>query len=473
MIKDAFNSENFRKEGHTLIDDIATYLAKAYEGKELPVFPFKKPEDSYQFWKNYQLKDNNQLYRDLITHSTHLHHPGYIGHQISPAVPTTALPILLASLFKNGSGVYEMAPAGAALERIVPEEMAKYIGYDERASGIITSGGTLANLTALLCARQEKGLGDIWNDGLENNGQMGIMVSEASHYCIDRAARIMGFGAGGVVKVPMNDQYQIEVDQLEACYQKAIENGKQIFAIVGNACSTATGSYDDLEAIGEFAKKHNLWFHVDGAHGGAAIFSEKYKHLVKSIELADSVVIDFHKMMLTAGLCTTVVFKNGADSYKTFQVKAQYLFDDTVEEEWYNMAKRTFECTKFPNVFSVYALLQQNGKQLIESYIDTTYDLSKAFHQTLEADPNFETAHIPEANIVCFRYVDAQLDEVALNNLNKKIRSQLVQEGNFYIVQTVLNGQLYLRVSIMNPLTTKEHMMILIKNLKALAESFL
>lgn len=469
MIKDAFDPEIFRKEGHTLIDDIATYLAKAYEGKELPVFPAKQPEDSYHFWKNYQLKDNNQLYRDLITHSTHLHHPGYIGHQVSPAVPSSALPILIGSLLKNGSGVYEMAPTGAALERIVPEEIAKYIGYDDGASGIITSGGTLANLTALLCARQEKGLGDIWNDG--NNKRMAIMVSEASHYCIDRAVRIMGLGADGVIKVPMNDRYQIEVDQLEICYQKAVANGQQIFAIVGNACSTSTGSYDDLEAIGKFAKKYNLWFHADGAHGGAAIFSAQYKHLVKGIELADSVVIDFHKMMLTAGLCTTLIFKNVVDSYKTFQVKAQYLFDDAVEEEWYNMAKRTFECTKFPNVFSVFALMQQHGGKLFEAYVDSTYNLSKAFYQILETDPDFETAHIPEANIVCFRFFDDTLDEAALNILNKKIRAQLIHKGDFYIVQTILNGQLYLRVSIMNPLTTMEHLKILIRDLKALAGS--
>jgi len=392
-----------------------------------------------------------------------------MGHQVATPLPDTILSGLLVGALKNGSGLYEMSPLSAPMEKIVMNFFSKHIGYGYEASGFLTSGGTLANLTALLTARQVKGYGNIWNKGNPEGKQLAIMVSEEAHYCVDRAVRIMGLGDAGIIKIPTNNEFQADVSQLEKIYNNAITDGKIIFAIVGNACSTSVGAYDNLEAIGKFAQKHNLWFHADGAHGGAAIFSKKYKPLIKGIELADSIIIDGHKMMMTAGLITALIYKNGENSYRTFHQKAHYLLENS-EEEWFNLTKRTFECTKFNSVLEVYSLIKNFGVDIFDEYITCTYDLAREFAKLLEANSNFEIAHQPESNILCFRILKNGKTPSEINELNAKIRKQLLHDGKFYIVQTMLNDSIYLRVTLMNYLTKIELLEELIEEIMTISK---
>lgn len=458
----AFDTNTFREEGHQLIDLLADYLQQAESAKDLKVIDWQEPQATYEYWKNYQFTSSSQFFSDVIAGSNHLHHPHYVGHQVSPSIPSSALSALVASLLKNGSGVYEMAPVGAIAERLVAEEFAKYIGYGPASDGLLTSGGTLANLTALLTARQEKGSGDVWNDGLGANQDLAVMVSGEAHYCIDRAVRIMGLGADGLIKVPVGADFKAQPEALKATYQKAVEAGRRVFAIVGSACSTATGAHDDLVAMGEFARQKGLWFHVDAAHGGAALFSQKYRHLLHGIADSDSVVIDSHKMLMTAGLATALVYREGKHSYRTFQMKAQYLFEASQDRDWYNMAKRTFECTKFMTALNTLMVFKQYGAAVIGEYVNHTYDTARAFHQILHQHPVFQTIHPAEANILCFRYFDPTLSEAALTEINKSIRDRIVQSGDFYLVQTTIQEVFYLRVCIMNPKTQLSHLQSLL-----------
>ena len=462
-----FNPNDFRIKGHQLIDQIADYLKMVTTTPDdIPVLPWRSPQAAYEDWKQFLVEKNTfeDFYKKIIKHSMHLHHPKYMGHQVSPPIPDAILSGILVSALKNGSGLYEMSPLSAPMERIVMDFFSKYIGYGNEASGFLTSGGTLANLTALLTARQVKGFGDIWNEGNPEGKQLAIMVSEEAHYCVDRAVRIMGLGDAGIVKIPTNDKFQADVSQLEKIYNNAITEGKTIFAIVGNACSTSVGAYDNLKAFGTFAQKHNLWFHADGAHGGAAIFSKKYKSLIKGIELADSVIIDGHKMMMTAGLITALIYKNGKDSYRTFHQKADYLWENS-EEEWFNLTKRTFECTKFNSILEIYSLIKNYGVDIFDEYITNTYDLARAFSKMLQENPNFEIAHEPESNILCFRVIENGKTKTELNELNARIRKQLLHDGKFYIVQTMLTNSIYLRVTLMNSFSTIEMLEELIKEI--------
>ncbi|WP_435356494.1 pyridoxal phosphate-dependent decarboxylase family protein [Emticicia sp. SJ17W-69] len=451
-LQQAFSSENFRQDAHNLVDLLADYLEASHNQTLRSVIPYQEPDKALSFWQaDYEQgkTDINDFFKKTIEKSTHLHHPRYMGHQVTPPLPITAVAGMLTNLLNNGMAVYEMGLVSNPLERILSELLAKRIGFDKNASGLLTSGGTLANLTALLAARAAKT--DVWEDG--NTTKLAVMVSEEAHYCIDRAARIMGMGSEGIIKVPTNDKLQIRTDFLEKYYQEATEKGFKVICIVGSACSTSTGSYDNLEEIAAFAQKYQLWFHADGAHGGAVVFSEKYKHKVKGLDQADSVVIDWHKMLMTPALATALIFKRDEDAFKTFQQKAQYLWANQHSKDWFNSGKRTFECTKLMMSVKIYSILKAHGEQIFGENVDYLYDLGKTFAAMVKSRPNFELAVEPESNIVCFRLNNHFSKD--LNELNSAIRKQLLEDGKFYIVQTSLKENIYLRVSLMNPLTTE------------------
>jgi L-2,4-diaminobutyrate decarboxylase len=268
----------------------------------------------------------------------------------------------------------------------------------------------------------------------------------------------MGLGDEGIIKVPVNERFQMRVEMLADTCAEARRKGLIPFVVVGSACSTATGSYDDLDTISDFCAAQNLWFHVDGAHGGAVVVSEQYKPLVKGIERADSVVIDFHKMLLMPALITAVVFRQGEDGYGTFRQKAQYLWANQQSQEWFNLGKRTFECTKVMMSVKVYAALRTYGEGLFTANVERLYGLARKLAELIRQRPEFELATTPEANIVCFRYVGEGISPEMNNEVNARIRQELITEGRFYLVQTTLRGNVYLRVSLMNPLTTEGHL---------------
>jgi len=451
QISKAFSPEDFRANGHKLIDMLADQLSKSQSTNPDHTILRETPDDQLKFWQDdlnsSLLDDPGELFKDMLSRSINLYSRRCMGHQVPPPAPAAVLGSLLSGFLNNGSAVYEMGMTGNALEKIVTESLAQKFGLGADASGFVTSGGTLGNLTVLLAARAA--VTDVWDHGLAGHNNLAIMVSEESHYSVDRAARIMGLGSEGIIKVPVNNKYQLRTDLLDEYLEKAERSGKKVFCIIGCACSTSTGAYDDLRAIGAFAKKHNIWLHVDGAHGAAAIYSLQYKTLLDGIELADSVIIDFHKMMLTPSLSTAVIYKRGSDSYKTFAQKAQYLWADQEKEEWHNSGKRTFECTKPMSILSIYTLMRMYGDELFEENIETLFSLAREFAALIKSNKNFELACEPQSNIVCFKYVSKKLAE----DVNKKILQHLIADGRYYIVSTTINENSYLRTAIMNPLT--------------------
>jgi L-2,4-diaminobutyrate decarboxylase len=472
LLQSAYSPESFRNRGHQLINLLADHLEEKLDGKSEKTIEWNIPENEHDFWKKF-LKDGDEkvLFSNILQRTTHVHNPKCLGHQVAPTVPITALSGMISSLLNNGMAVYEMGMSSSAIERVITDLLCKKVGFDSDSRGFLTSGGTLANLTALLSARKAKIPDDVWNNG--HGAQLGIMVSEEAHYCVDRSAKIMGMGEQGLIKIAVRSDFSIDTGQLEKQYQKALKKGVQVFAIVGSAPSTATGAYDDLKEISDFAKKYNLWFHVDGAHGGAAIFSEKYRHTVVGIEQADSVVIDGHKMMMMPTITTALLFKDGNHSHATFSQKADYLLVQSEDEDWYNLAKRTFECTKTMMSIHWFTLYKTYGEELFNAYVTNQYDLGRQFSKLVAHTPDFELLVQPQSNIVCFRYVDNNLDNQALNQLNLDIRQQILEDGEFYIVQTKLAGIHYLRCTIMNPFTTEVHLRELLQKITKIARRIL
>ena len=471
LIHQAFDPEAFRRQGHELVDLLAGYLRAVRQNEEEPAIPFTPPEAEYAFWQqDYQHNRGGsplELFASVLERSVRVQHPRYMGHQISPAAPLAALASLVDGLLNNGMGVYEMGAAGTAIERLVVKTVARQMGFGENADGVLTSGGTLANLTALLAARSVKSPSPVWQEG--HREQLALMVSEEAHYCVDRAVRIMGWGEGGIIRVPADGRYCMQAGRLEEYLRKARREGKTVIAVVGSACSTSTGSFDELEAIADFCQKHGLWFHVDGAHGGALCFSEKHRSLLAGIERADSVAMDFHKMLLTPAVATALIFRDGQHSFRTFSQKAQYLWERETDEEWFNLAKRTFECTKLMMGLKAYALLRTYGPELWAQYLDRVMELGRRFATLAQETDGVELAVDPQCNIVCFRYHPEGMEGEALNALNEAIRQALLEEGRFYIVKTNLRGSTYLRVTLSNPFTTEADIRALLGSVAAIA----
>ncbi|MGB0790841.1 MAG: pyridoxal phosphate-dependent decarboxylase family protein, partial [Flavobacteriaceae bacterium] len=449
-----YSAKGFHENGTLLLSELTNYLKKTAESTS-PALSFIEPEEMLRYWQSWNdntrhLSESERIQKfctDLLSYTNHLQNPKYIGHQVSAPLPIASLMMLIGGISNNGSAVYEMGMAPTAMERIVTDKLCTKFEWDSNSGGFLTSGGTLANLTSLLAARKFKATEDIWNEGMQK--PLAILVSSQAHYCIDRAARIMGLGADGIISIEVDENLCADESAIEKAYQSALVKGREVIAVVGSAPSTSTGNYDNLDALGRFANDKGIWFHIDAAHGGAAIFSGKYKYLLKGSERADSIIIDGHKMMLMPALSTAVLFKNKNHAYENFNQRAAYLLEDSVEEDWYNGAKKTFECTKTMMVLPWFILLNLYGESLFETYIDRQYDLARAFAEEINRAEDFETPARVDSNIVCFRY---QFNE-NINAQNQQLRSYLLKHSDYYIVQTHLDGSHYLRVSLMNPLT--------------------
>lgn len=465
-----YDSEEFRRYGHEVIDILADYLKEATSRGDMPVLDWREPDDlvadfDFDNPSNIGLSPDRFI-RKVIGGMNHLHHPRFVGHQNTPPLMAGIIAQMCSAVLNNGVAVYEMGPAAMAAERNVIRYLAGMIGFDSGADGIFTHGGSAGNLTALLAARQAMSDYNIWEEGVRHDRPVGIIVSDQSHYSISRNAKVIGLGGGSVIRIPYDSRYAMRTDLLGETVRRAEDRGIRVICVAANACSTATGTYDNLEEIGAFCRENRLWFHVDGAHGLGVLFSEKYRHLVSGVEYADSVVLDFHKMLLTPGLNTMVLFRDGRRSYETFAQKAGYLFEKHDENEWYNGAKRTLECTKSALGIVAWAVIRYYGKETLGRYVESRYDLAARFAEEIRRESNMELAVTPESNIVCFRYAPDDLSGEQLNDLNRTIRKEIVRSGEFYLVQTELDGAIWMRTALMNAMTDDSDLERLINSIK-------
>jgi|APTNR8051073442_1049403.scaffolds.fasta_scaffold02982_3 L-2,4-diaminobutyrate decarboxylase len=471
LLQQAYDPEGFRRQGHALIDVLADYLRAMQQPAGQPAIAYRPPAETLAEWAS-RLKEGEpdpmRIFQSVLGQSVSLHHPHYMGHQISPPAPMAALAGLVGDLLNNGMGVYEMGMAGSAAEEALIQEVGAVLGLGDRCGGFLTSGGTLANLTALLTARSVKAPTEVWTAG--NSEPLALMVSEEAHYCVDRAARIMGWGSAGLIKIPSDDAFRMRTELLEPAYREAAERGVRVIAVVGSACSTAAGAFDDLDAIADFCARHNLWFHVDGAHGAALAFSTRERPVLKGIERADSVAMDFHKMLLTPSVTTALVYRDHRDSYRTFQQRADYLLEWDAKDEWHNLARRTFECTKLMLSLKAYTLWAAYGPGLFENYVDQVCDLGRAFGRLLAEAPDFELLTPPACNIVCYRLSGPGLSPEETDALNLKVRRRLLEQGDFYVLSTTIRGRVWLRSTLSNPFTEEAHLRALMDRCRELAK---
>lgn len=471
----SYQPEHFKAIGKELVEVLGDYLSSALERK-LPVLDFRAPSDRMaEFARDFEQPENLDVagfVREVLARSNHLHHPRYVGHQVTAPLPEAALLELVSALSNNGSAVYEMGPVEVAMERALVAFMSKRLGFPGTADGFFTSGGSAGNLTALLAARQARAGFDVWSEGVAAGPPLAFLVSEQAHYSAKRALQIAGLGAGGIEPVPVDERFKLRPECLVEALERARARGRKVIGVVASAGSTATGAYDPLEPVAEFSERHGLWLHVDGAHGAFVALSPKLRARLAGIERADSVVWDAHKMLLMPALTTAVLFRDGTRSYEAFAQQASYLFDGVhPEDEWYNLAGRTLECTKRFMALPLYTLLAKYGAGFFAEYAERMLELAQRFAALIREAPDFELAVEPESNIICFRHVPAGCPADALDRLQAELRTKLVSSGAFYFVQTRLNDALYLRTTLIHPLTTEDDLLALLSALRDAARA--
>ena len=488
IIAEMFDAEQFSHTGHQLIDLLAAHLEANITGSS-KVLNWKTPGLEDSNW-NAPLPQKSiihpqglleKLTQEILPNSLAIHHPHNMGHQVACPLPMAALCDLVAALTNQAMAVYEAGPSATMLERQVIRWLCALINEDSwsNAGGVLTSGGAQANLTALLVARQVStskadASSNIWKDGISTQPKLRILASEHSHYSVSRAAGMMGLGTDSVIKVTTDQSGRLELGALKTAHQTCLQNNEIIIAVVANAGCTPTGSIDPLQAIGEYCNAHDLWFHVDGAHGASALLSEKYRKNLSGIELADSVVWDGHKLMYMPAAVSAVLFKNEQHSYAAFSQDASYLFQgDNHEDEAFNLSYRTLECTKRMMALKLWAAFSLYGINGMGALIDEALNKAKVFAEKIQKQNNFELLMSPETNIVCFRYLKNDSNQTQANKHQSDIRQHIIQSGAFHITQVDLHGVTWLRTSLMNPFTTEQDLDELLESIDLASQAVL
>ncbi len=401
--------------------------------------------------------------------TTRLHHPAYMAHQVAVPHHAGAIAALIDSFTNNAMAIYEMGPGAAAIEYYVINWLLEKVGWqpaplDPREAhtqnfggGVLTHGGSLANLTALIAARTRIAP-DVWQDG--NPGDLALLAPAESHYSIARAAGMVGIGRKMVYPLDVDARGVVIPERLPAAYQRLQADGKRAVALVANACSTAVGLYDPLPEIGAFCREHDIWLHVDGAHGASALLSDTHRHLLRGVELADSLTWDAHKLMRTPTLCAALLVRDHRTLDQAFTQEASYLFHEK-EQPGFDFIHRTVECTKAGLGLKLFFVLAALGEQGMADYIDRQFQVTQEAYEYIRQLPDFECAVRPQANIVCFR---AQGDD----NAQLALRDALTAQGHFYLSTTAFSGKRYLRFVLMNPHTTLNDIARLIAEIRHL-----
>jgi L-2,4-diaminobutyrate decarboxylase len=389
----------------------------------------------------------------------------YLGHQVSAPLPAAIWTESLTGAINNSLAVAEMSPAITAIERQLIRWMAELAGYGAEAGGTFTSGGTEATFTALLAARA-RALPDAWENGI-GSAAPAVVYGENAHYAVTRAIGELGIGLRAGVVVPNRD-FRMDAAALNRALEDLARKGRQIMAVVATAGSTPTGSFDDLESIGQVCEARGIWLHVDGAHGASALLSSRHRHRMKGIERARSIAWDPHKMMLLPLSAGMLVVRDERDIDQAFLQRAPYLFHGAENQPVPDQGVRSFACSRRADALKAWVALLRYGADGIGELYDRLCDLTADLYGLIERHPSFETFHAPESNILCFRFVgDGRSDDAALDLLNKELRERFNRSGVGWITTTVLNGRRVLRVTIMNPRTRAEHLQRLLDGLSA------
>jgi len=410
-----------------------------------------------------------QFVEQYLSALTRIYHPANIAHQQAVPHHMAALAGMIDNFVSSDGSIYELGPASVSIGYFLinwlldkvgwnPAPLnAKSVAKEQCGGGILTHGGSIGNLTALIAART-KIAPEVWVEG--NPGNLALLAPAETHYSIARAVGIMGIGHNAIYPLEIDERGVIIPDRLLDAYTKVEADGKQVLALIANAGTTAVGLYDPLHEIGAFCREHNVWFHVDGAHGGPALLTKKYRRLMRGIELADSLTMNMHKLMRVTAFCTALLVRDARTLDEAFTQEASYLFHDK-EQPGYDFLHRTIECSKPVLGLKFFMVLAAMGEEGLSEYIERQFDLTADVYAYLQSLDDFDCPVKPQSNILCFRVKGVHGGHLAL-------REKLLARGDYYVSTASLSGQRYLRLTLTNPATNLDVIKGLVEEIREL-----
>jgi len=416
-------------------------------------------------------------------------HPGYVGHMDTLPGAIGAFSDMLISALNNNMLCWEMSPVFTEMEARLLDWIAHVIGWpgaggagrdagaaarvpgaadrDSAATtptGFLVSGGSLANLSAMLAARnvmcgpafRERGLAAA-------PGPPVILASEEAHYSLDKIVNILGFGSQGLVRVATDEELRLRPDALQATIRDLRARGRWPFAVVGIAGTTVTAAVDPLEAIGRIARAEGLWYHVDAAYGGSLLVCPpdrgcQARTLMRGIELADSVTFNPQKWLFVPKVCAAVFFRDSRRVAAAVRETFPYgsLGNGEIADPRRNVGEYTIQGTRRVDVLKLWLTLEHFGLDLLADLMIDSLARAQGLAQRVAREPELELLTPPQLNIVCFRYrppqLDPQRDAETLDRLQVAIHTALGVAGPGWISIPRHRGRRWLRVVVLHPL---------------------
>ncbi len=423
--------------------------------------------------------------------SRHTGHPRFFAYVASSASPVGVIADFMASALNQNLTTWRSAPAAVDVERMVVRWLATLAGYTEGAGGLLTSGGSMANLNALFIAQRAKSKSPHQTSlkGLWNYGQpMTIYASEEIHLSIRKAADVLGFGREQVRLVETDERFRLDVRALRERIESDARNGLQPFCVVASAGTVNTGAVDPFAEIAGVAREHNLWFHVDGAYGAPGLMDKKRRALFEGLELADSISLDPHKWLYAPIDCGCVLLREPSHAHTAFppeEKDAAYIkIYEEGERETFAFWDYGVELTRRFRALKVWMILRYYGARKIGEAISEDIALAKYFGERIEAAEDFELLAPVELSICCFRYVPVAWRErlqaadetlrgeinTMLDELNERLMYEVQHGGRAYLSNATLRGRFALRACIVNFRTTRADIDLTLRILRETAE---
>ena len=431
---DRTNLEDIRKLGYAFVDLIVDSVLDTQNQA------FVQDQSSFKI----NIPEHGDKLADLLAEvrsqvlprTVNFQNPRYMGHMDSVPTAITIWADALISAINNNMLSYELAPVFTEMEAQLMQWFGNLFGMGTDCFGTLTAGGSLANISGLLLARnwkqpQSKTLGNAHN--------LVAFVSDAAHTSFEKAMNVIGVGKENLVRVLTNDRGEIILEELELEIQKAIRQGKQPFFVAAIAGTTVTGAVDAIQSVGEIAKRYDCWFHIDAAYGGAGIFSPKLQPLFQGCELADSITFNPQKWLWVARTCAMLIVKDKQHLVDGFDSELPYMDDRTL-----NFGNLNLQGTRRTDSLKLWMALKAMGISGCRYLVERSLALSNNLQQWVEASPDLELVCEPTLNIICLKSNNPNLS-------NAILRQQWIDDGKLWLSLPLWKGDRILKAVVLHP----------------------